>query len=354
MGVLNELLGAIKFIKFFAWEDRWTQRTMDARKKELSWLVKSRINSILFSAIWTLAPILVSVTSFASYIWLGNQLTVSVAFTAISLFAMVRAPLNVIPTWIVFMMQTKVALDRIQGYIDEDEVDGQVSSLKEDPEGHRSKEGLGIIRGSFKWNEVEEKDGKTARSSTSNTESDATSTLVEAAPDRRFELRDISVIFPDGQLTVVTGTMCSPHAFFHCIHPLFPRTHSKWKDCPPCKWGHFLAMKLVNLSVQMALLGEMTKLEGELVLTKNPSKVDGSGFMHCLSYAAQSPWLQHLSIKDNILFGSPLDEERYEQVVDACALRADFDMLEDGDATEIGARGVSLSGGQKARLVHFV
>ena len=99
----------------------------------------------------------------------------------------------------------------------------------------------------------------------------------------------------------------------------------------------------------MALLGEMTQLEGELVLNKNPSKVDGNGLMHCLSYAAQSPWLQHLSIKDNILFGSPLDEDRYEQVVDACALRADLDMLEDGDATEIGARGVSLSGGQKAR-----
>jgi ABC-type transport system involved in cytochrome bd biosynthesis fused ATPase/permease subunit len=99
----------------------------------------------------------------------------------------------------------------------------------------------------------------------------------------------------------------------------------------------------------MALLGEMTKLEGELVLAKNPSKIDGNGLMHCLSYAAQSPWLQHLSIKDNILFGSPLDEERYERVIDACALRPDLDVLEDGDSTEIGARGVSLSGGQKAR-----
>ena len=222
MGVLNELLGAIKFIKFFAWEERWTQRTMNARKKELSWMVKSRINSILFSAIWTLAPILVSVVSFASYIWLGNQLTVSVAFTAISLFAMVRAPLNVIPTWIVFMMQTKVALDRIQGYTDEDEVGGQVSSLKEDTEGRGNKEGLGIIKGSFKWNEVEEKDdkdkgkgkGKAPGSSVSNTESDAASTLgAEAAAERRFELRDVSVIFPDGQLTVVTGTACTPTAF---------------------------------------------------------------------------------------------------------------------------------------------
>ena len=227
MGVLNELLGAIKFIKFFAWEDRWTQRTMDARKKELSWMVKSRINSILFSAIWTLAPILVSVVSFASYIWLGNQLTVSVAFTAISLFAMVRAPLNVIPTWIVFMMQTKVALDRIQGYIDEEEVDGQVSSLKGDIETHGSKDGLGIIGGSFKWNEVEEKDdknkGKVVESSASSTESDVASTIVEDTPERRFELRDISVVFPDGQLTVVTGVVRSPACFFHDVYPSLPQ-----------------------------------------------------------------------------------------------------------------------------------
>ena len=229
MSVLNELLGAIKFIKFFAWEGRWTQRTMDARKKELSWMVKSRINSILFSAIWTLAPILVSVVSFASYIWLGNQLTVSVAFTAISLFAMVRAPLNVIPTWIVFMMQTKVALDRIQGYIDEDEVDGQVSSLKEDIEGRDTKEGLGIIKGSFKWNEIEEKydkdKGKVAKSSASNAESDVASTLTEASPERRFELRDISVTFPDGQLTVVTGIVRSPVCLFVTFTLLHRRTH---------------------------------------------------------------------------------------------------------------------------------
>jgi ABC-type multidrug transport system fused ATPase/permease subunit len=52
---------------------------------------------------------------------------------------------------------------------------------------------------------------------------------------------------------------------------------------------------------------------------------------------------------DNILFGYPYDEERYKAVLEACALKPDLAMLEDGDATEIGARGVSLSGGQKAR-----
>lgn len=50
------------------------------------------------------------------------------------------------------------------------------------------------------------------------------------------------------------------------------------------------------------------------------------------------------------LFGSPLDQDRYEATVKACCLLPDFRMLEDGDATEIGAKGVSLSGGQKARV----
>ena len=214
---------------------------MDARKKELSWMVKSRINSVLFSAIWTLAPILVSVVSFASYIWAGNQLTVSVAFTAISLFAMVRAPLNVIPAWIVFMMQTKVSLDRIQGYIDDDEVDGQVSSLKEDTEGHSSKEGLAIIKGAFKWNEVEEKGdkgkGEVVKPSPSSSQLDTTPTTSEPIQERMFELRDISVHFPDGQLTVVVGAMCFSCTFFILFISMYSRTYGQWENRPPCKWN---------------------------------------------------------------------------------------------------------------------
>ena len=99
----------------------------------------------------------------------------------------------------------------------------------------------------------------------------------------------------------------------------------------------------------MALLGEMTLQQGRIIMSKNTSRIDENGYMHAISYAAQSPWLRHQSIKDNILFGYPLDEARYDAVVECCALKPDLEILEDGDATEIGARGVSLSGGQKAR-----
>lgn len=71
------------------------------------------------------------------------------------------------------------------------------------------------------------------------------------------------------------------------------------------------------------------------------------------SYASQSPFILHRSIKSNILFHSPFDEARYANVVQTCALEPDFAMLREtgGDETEVGGRGVNLSGGQRARLV---
>ena len=56
------------------------------------------------------------------------------------------------------------------------------------------------------------------------------------------------------------------------------------------------------------------------------------------------------TIKENILFGEPYDADRYQQVVHDCGLETDMTLFEDGDETEIGEKGVTLSGGQKARI----
>ncbi|KAJ8111681.1 hypothetical protein OPT61_g5781 [Boeremia exigua] len=88
-----------------------------------------------------------------------------------------------------------------------------------------------------------------------------------------------------------------------------------------------------------ALLGELDKTAGELT---QPDQVIG--------YCAQTPWLQSMSIRDNILFSETYEEERYKQVLEACALIPDMAEFKHGDLSNIGENGIGLSGGQKARV----
>ena len=74
-------------------------------------------------------------------------------------------------------------------------------------------------------------------------------------------------------------------------------------------------------------------------------RIDGT-----MSLIEQTPFILNATIRDNILFGEELDEERYNRVVEACQLGRDLEILNGGDLTEIGEQGVNLSGGQKARV----
>ncbi|KAF7314389.1 ABC bile acid [Mycena kentingensis (nom. inval.)] len=317
MSVINELITALKFVKYFAWEDRWVKRALDAREKEMKWMIRSRLNSIMINLIWALAPIGLSTISFFTFVMLGNELTVGTAFTAIALFGMIRSPLNVIPSWVVRFLQTRVALNRIAVYLEEEEVSAQVSSVKRDAtlpllDGDED-EGLGLENATLRWNELPEDPRDSSVDSTATASGGDASDEIEL---NKFELRDISVLFPEGQLSVITGPTASG-----------------------------------KTALLMALLGELTLLPGgRIIMSKNLTRIDEHGNMKCISYAAQTPWLRHQSIRDNILFGYPYDETRYRQVIECCALTQDLAVLEDGDATEIGARGVNLSGGQKARV----
>lgn len=68
------------------------------------------------------------------------------------------------------------------------------------------------------------------------------------------------------------------------------------------------------------------------------------------AYVAQTSWIQNGTIQENILFGLPMDQDRYTEVIKVCCLEKDLEMMEFGDQTEIGERGINLSGGQKQRI----
>ena len=91
-------------------------------------------------------------------------------------------------------------------------------------------------------------------------------------------------------------------------------------------------------SLLQAILGDVWKIRGEVVLHGHTA------------YVSQQPWVMNASVKENIVFGHRWDPQFYERTVHACALTDDFKTLPDGDQTEVGERGISLSGGQKARL----
>ena len=106
-----------------------------------------------------------------------------------------------------------------------------------------------------------------------------------------------------------------------------------------------------------AILGEMESIDGTKVYMP-PSKEDDKGEgkkvqgsrENLISYCSQSPWVVNDTLRGNILFGRTYNKERYDQVVEACALSDDLAVLPAGDMTEIGERGINLSGGQKARV----
>ncbi|KAI4321712.1 hypothetical protein MLD38_035061 [Melastoma candidum] len=91
-------------------------------------------------------------------------------------------------------------------------------------------------------------------------------------------------------------------------------------------------------SLLSCILGELSKITGMLRLCGTKA------------YVAQSPWIQSGKIEDNILFGLPMDREKYERILEACCLKKDLEILPFGDQTMIGERGINLSGGQKQRV----
>ncbi|KAI6003480.1 multidrug resistance-associated ABC transporter [Pisolithus orientalis] len=291
MSVLYELINAVRFIKFFSLENHWIKRVQDGRCVEMDLLERFRMKSVL-SATYPSFPLFV-------YVDQGYQLTPSVVFT-VRLDIPVQ-PLNVFPNFLVQVFEARLSLERIEAFLREEELSDHVSS----PSGCSVETGdtIAICKGRFKWRKV------------SNETINPSPEPHALQPTNRFELRDISVCFPKGKLSLVKGpTGCGKTALL------------------------------------LALLGQMTMIEGRLIKPRDMSNAGGSPNLAAISYAAQTPWLHSGTIKENILFGSQYDEGRYDDVVERCALRPDLNQLPEGDQTQVGDRGVNLSGGQKARI----
>lgn len=295
----NEVLTNIRIIKFFAWEQRFIGLVNEKRSVELKHLRGRYILWAVAATIWSGSPVLITFLSFLVYTNVEHKpLIPSVAFTALSLFQILRIPLDQLADMIAHVQESKVSVDRIEEYLSEPETDKytQLITRKKDSDGQYV---IGFENGTFSWG------GK-----------DMTN---KAAADA-FKLMDLNLKFTVGKLNVVVGATGSG-----------------------------------KTSLLMALLGEMTQLKGDVYLPGGASREDlrvdpETGLTESVAYCAQQAWLVNGTVKDNIVFASEWDEKRYDDVIEACSLKRDLEILDAGDETLVGEKGVTLSGGQKQRI----
>ncbi|TPP55792.1 Cystic fibrosis transmembrane conductance regulator [Fasciola gigantica] len=268
--MISEILGGIRVIKLYAWEPSFIKEVTRLRTQEIHYL-RSFTFCQAISFLWTCAPFLVAITSFGVYVSISNEnvLDAQKAFVSLALFNILRFPLFMFPSIASSLVQTFVSVRRINLFLRHTELNANSFSRENTP-------GIAAVIecGVFGWD-----------------------------PEDEPVLKNISIQFPEGQLTSVMGTVGSGKS-----------------------------------SLLHALLGDMELFSGRV-------NINGT-----VAYVPQEPWIFNATLRDNILFSHPYDPVRYEQVISACGLQPDLLILPQGDLTEIGDKGINLSGGQKQRV----
>ncbi|CAL4102207.1 unnamed protein product, partial [Meganyctiphanes norvegica] len=275
--IITEVINGIKVLKMYAWEESFKQQVEDIRAQEIVVLKRLAIFHCNSSFFFNVTPTLVALASFATFLLMSseNSLDAETAFVSLALFNILRLPLIAFPNMITDIVQAKVSMERMDKFLAASELD--LSAVSSD-----SNKNIAVLvkDSQFIWNLDDNEE------SSSN-----------------FKLQDMDISLPAGSLLAVVGTVGAGKSSFIS-----------------------------------ALLGEMNKIKGQVV-------VNGR-----IAYVSQSAWLQNATLQDNITFGEDFDPQRYKEVVKACALQPDLDMLPAGDQTEIGEKGINLSGGQKQRI----
>ncbi|KHJ47247.1 hypothetical protein D918_02107 [Trichuris suis] len=138
MKMINEILNGIKVLKLHAWELAFKEKVLKIRRKELRVLRQAAVYGSLVTLTWTMAPLLVAVVSFATYVLIdsSHRLTPEVAFVSLALFNLLRFPMTMLPMLIVYIMQASVSNKRLKNFFAAEEVDTTVVQRLENPGSH--------------------------------------------------------------------------------------------------------------------------------------------------------------------------------------------------------------------------
>ncbi|GAB1315033.1 ATP-binding cassette transporter yor1 [Madurella fahalii] len=316
VSLTQEILQSVRFVKFFGWEASFLKRLEELRSREISAIqVLLAIRNAILAVSLSL-PIFASMLSFITYSLTQHNLAPAEVFSSLALFNGLRMPLTLLPLVISQATDAWSSLSRIQEFLLAEEQEEEAIFDADAPNA------VEVRNASFTWERTTAQEDETTaggpskrkrgkgqskdtkggkRDSPPTDSSEEASTLVEEREP--FKLQDLDFEIGRKELVAVIGTVGSG-----------------------------------KTSLLAALAGDMRKTSGEVVL--------GASRAFCPQYA----WIQNTTVQENILFGKEMDKEWYAEVINACALQPDLDMLPNHDMTEIGERGITISGGQKQRL----
>ncbi|KAJ7919473.1 P-loop containing nucleoside triphosphate hydrolase protein [Mycena leptocephala] len=300
IGTIQETMNVLRMIKLFGWEEKMLARVNAKREEELHWIWKREIFEWVANTVNNFIPVVTMLVTYVTYVSLimKQELRPSIVFSTMPVFDMLRNQLHMANYRIIQFIDAKVSLDRINDFLHNTELlDSFTDEGKEEERAEFvATEALGLAGTEIGFRDA---------TFTWSNESDGSAT-----PSRhRFTLRiDDELLFKRGCFNLVLG---------------------------PTGAG--------KTSLLMALLGEMHFVPASPSSWYNLPRAGG------VAYAAQESWVLNETIRDNILFGAEYDEERYKKVLYQCALERDLELFEAGDKSEVGEKGLTLSGGQKAR-----
>ncbi|KAG9314746.1 P-loop containing nucleoside triphosphate hydrolase protein [Chiua virens] len=296
--LVSETMNILRMIKLFGWERKINDKIQDRRAEELVLIRKRSLLQLLNNLVNFVIPLVIMLITYSVYTLVARRnLTASIVYSSMPVMDIFQIQLHIVSDSIPRFIQAKVALDRINTFLSNDDtvcelaaIDHSIPSPEDDNDA--TLDMIGISQATFSWTRSEP------------------STETPRAHSKHFTLRvHDDLVFHQGVLNLVIG---------------------------PTGSG--------KTSLLMALLGEMH------YHPSGPSSWCNLPRHLGVAYVPQESWILNQTIRDNILFGSDFDQRRYTEVLFQCALETDVALLEHGDRTEVGERGVTLSGGQKARI----
>ena len=359
--LISEIIQGIRVIKLSAWVAPFL-RTLDAaRERELIWLKRYAWLKSLTFGVLMLVPLMVSVTIFGSYVGIGGDMSPTVVFVTLSLVNVIRMPFTFLPIALAQLTQSLVALKRIGDFLALPDLVDQREKL--------SHVGIEMDKAEFTWGEEQareedKEDEKKTKPESKESEVDLVSgsSLPTAEGMENEEKKDQVLqltLATDAAPTGVGGVIAVKVTETTNSTTINAITKNEQVSIEASDEKKVIPPRLTDVNLhagpgELVMVigpvgcGKSTLLYGmlgEVEQTAGRTSIGGN-----IAYVPQTPFIINATLKENITFGEKFDADRYAQVIHACALATDIELLPNGDMTEIGERGINLSGGQKSRV----